>query len=176
MHYLGIFEVELSKNYSCFWNQPHRICLIAKFSRKRKISKFETKSALFGYFWARIRKNYCHIWNQCSWIFLIAKFWKKATKVSKCGAKNALFGTSGIELEKAIVISESNTLEFHKKQSWTHTVNFGIGSGFSEGPVPSPGPFLKVCRAWTKNDDSCRATFKCNTCPTSCIEISLWKK
>ena len=26
-----------------------------------KMAKFETKNALFEYFWARILKNYCHI-------------------------------------------------------------------------------------------------------------------
>ena len=36
--------------------------------------KFETKNALFGYFWARIKKKYCHILNQHPRFCLFAKF------------------------------------------------------------------------------------------------------
>ena len=61
-------------------------------------------------------------------------------------------GIIGLVFEKAIVISEINTLEFLKNESLTHTVNFGIGSnfskvlgsGFSEGPGPGTGPLYKV--------------------------------
>ena len=41
------------------------------------MSKFGTKTALFGHFWASIFKRYCHILNQYPWICLIAKFCKK---------------------------------------------------------------------------------------------------
>ena len=54
-------------------------------------------------------------------------------------------GTFGLEFEKAILISEISSLECLKNQSLTHTVNFGIGSPFSEGPGPCPGPLYKVC-------------------------------
>ena len=37
-------------------------------------------------------------------------------------------GTFGLELGKAIVISEISTLEVLKNVSLNHTVNFGIGS------------------------------------------------
>ena len=49
--------------------------------------KFETKSAMFGYFWAGIRKQYCHSWNQHPWISLIAKFCKKKQKCLNLGPK-----------------------------------------------------------------------------------------
>ena len=58
---------------------------------KMKISKFGTKSALFGYFWVRILKNYCHIWNQHLWISVTASFCEKTT-MPKFGTKNTLFG------------------------------------------------------------------------------------
>ena len=41
------------------------------------MSKFETKNALFGYFWVRILNNYCHIWNQRPRICQTAKFREK---------------------------------------------------------------------------------------------------
>ena len=54
MPYLDIFELEFVKNYCHIWNQHPQIMLIEKFCEKAKILKFETKSALFKYFWARI--------------------------------------------------------------------------------------------------------------------------
>ena len=54
-------------------------------------------------------------------------------------------GFLGKYFKKTIVIFEISTLKFVKNESLTHTVNFGIGSAFSEGPDPSPGPFYKVC-------------------------------
>ena len=76
----------------------------------KKLAKFWTKNALFGYFWARIFKRYCRIWNR-TLIFvkfnkiyknclnchhpqtcLIAKFCKK-TKMPKFVTKKALFGS-----------------------------------------------------------------------------------
>ena len=61
-------------------------------------------------------------------------------------------GTFGLEFGKSIVISEIITLEYHENKSLTHAVNFGIGSafhkglgsGFSEGPCPGPGPLYRV--------------------------------
>ena len=61
--------------------------------------------------------------------------------------KNALFGyywVSELEFKKPFVIFEISTLEFVKNKSLTHTVNFGIGSAFSQGPGSafSEGPRL----------------------------------
>ena len=57
-------------------------------------------------------------------------------------------GIFGVEFLKGIVIFEISTLKFVKAESLTHTVNFGIGSAFSEGsgPGPGPGPLSKVCQ------------------------------
>ena len=48
----------------------------------------------------------------------------------------------GLEFENNIVIFEISTLEFLNNESLIHTVNFGIGSAFSQGL----GPLYKVCR------------------------------
>ena len=66
------------------------------------------------------------------------------------GTKNALFGyILGQNFKNTIVIFEISTLKFVKTDSLTRTVNFGIGSAFSEGPGPGPGPgpLYKVCHA-----------------------------
>ena len=63
--------------------------------------------------------------------------------MTKFGIKNALFGYFWARILKNIVIFEISTLKFVKNESLTHTVNFGIGSAFSEGP--GPGPLCKVC-------------------------------
>ena len=60
----------------------------------KKIPKFGTKNAWFGYFWARIWKQFCHIWNPHPQICLFAKFHKK-TKMPNFGTKNAWFGYFG---------------------------------------------------------------------------------
>ena len=54
-------------------------------------------------------------------------------------------GILGLEFQKSIVIFEISTLQFVKNESLTHTVNFDIGSAFSEGLGPCPGPLYKVC-------------------------------
>ena len=54
---------------------------------------------------------------------------------------------------KNIVIFEISTFKFVKNESLTHTVNLGLGSVFSKGPMsaffegpgPGPGPLYKVC-------------------------------
>ena len=88
MPYLVFFwgGLEFSKNYSHIWNQHPQICLIGKFCKK-KMSKFGTKNASFGYFWARILKNYHHIWNYHPRICLIAKFCKNKQKFLNLGPK-----------------------------------------------------------------------------------------
>ena len=47
-----------------------------------------------------------------------------------------------LEFENNIVIFEISTLEFLNNEFLIHTVNFGIGSAFSQ----DPGPLYKVCR------------------------------
>ena len=85
----GIFGLEFEKKYCHIWNQHPQICLIAKYHQIMKMTKFGTKSTLFGYFWARIFKNYCHIWNQHLQISVTVLFCKK-TKMPKFGTKNTL--------------------------------------------------------------------------------------
>ena len=41
---------------------------------------------------------------------------------------------------------EISTLEFVKNEFLTHTVNFGIGPAFSDGPGPGPNLLYKVCQ------------------------------
>ena len=65
--------------------------------------------------------------------------------MSKFGSKNVLFRYFWARISKSIVIFEISTLEFVKNESLTHTVNFGIGSGFSGDPGPGPCPLYKVC-------------------------------
>ena len=63
-------------------------------------------------------------------------------------------GIFGLEFLKTIVIFEISTLKLVKNESLIHTVNFDIGStfsegpgsGFCEGPCPGPGPLYKVCQ------------------------------
>ena len=58
-------------------------------------------------------------------------------------------GIFGLEFQKTIIIFEISTLEFVKNESLTHTMNFGIGSAFSKGPMSAfsegPGPLYKAC-------------------------------
>ena len=54
------------------------------------------------------------------------------------------FGIFGLEFKNNIVRFEISILKFVKNESLTHTVNFGIGFAFSEGP--GPDPLYKVCR------------------------------
>ena len=63
------------------------------------------------------------------------------------------------------MIFEISTLEFVKNGSLTQTVNFSVGSAFSddpgsafsEGPGPSPCSLYKVCH-------EVFAMFRCNCC------------
>ena len=63
-------------------------------------------------------------------------------------------GIFGLENLRTIVIFEISNLKFVKHESFTHTMDFGIGnafskglgSAFSEGPGPGPGLLCKVCR------------------------------
>ena len=88
---IGYFWAGMWKKDCHFWNQHHRICLIAKYREIMKMAKIGTKSALFGCFWARILKSYCHIWNQHLAISVIAKFYEEK-EMPRFGTKNALFG------------------------------------------------------------------------------------
>ena len=44
-------------------------------------------------------------------------------------------GIFGLQFLKTIVIFEISTLEFVKHEPLTNTINFGIGSAFSKGPL-----------------------------------------
>ena len=63
-------------------------------------------------------------------------------------------GILGLEFQNTIVISEISTLEFVSNEFLTHTVNFGVGSGFCkcpgsaffECPRLGPGQINKVCQ------------------------------
>ena len=63
-------------------------------------------------------------------------------------------GIFGLENLRTIVIFEISNLKFVKHESFTHTMDFGIGnafskglgSAFSEGPGPGPGLLCKECR------------------------------
>ena len=79
--------------------------------------------------------------------------YRERIKILKFGDKTALFGYFWVRiLKKAIVLFEISTLKFVKKEFLTHTVNFGIGVTFSEGPgsiflkVSGTGPLYIVCR------------------------------
>ena len=54
-------------------------------------------------------------------------------------------GIFGLEFQKTIVIFEISTLKSVKTEFLTHTVNFGIGSAFSECSGPGPGLLYIVC-------------------------------
>ena len=56
MPYLGIW-VRILKNYCHILNQHPRICLTAKFrKKKKKMAKFRAKNALFRYFGLEFEK------------------------------------------------------------------------------------------------------------------------
>ena len=57
------------------------------------------------------------------------------------GQKYLILVFFGQKYKKTIVTFEISTLEFVKNESLTDTMNFGIGSTFSEGL----GPLYKVC-------------------------------
>ena len=60
--------------------------------------------------------------------------------------KISYLGIFELKLENNIVMFEISTLKFLISESLTNTVNFGIGSAFSEGPGSNPGPLYKVCQ------------------------------
>ena len=49
------------------------------------------------------------------------------------------------KFKNTIVVFLISTLRIVENKSLTHTVNFGIGSAFSEVPGPGPGLLYKVC-------------------------------
>ena len=58
---LSIFGLEFENNILIFEISPLEFAYLQNFVKKNKLSKFETKKALFGYFWAIILKNCCYI-------------------------------------------------------------------------------------------------------------------
>ena len=119
MPYSGIFvkEFEKKKLFSLLKSAPSNLP-ISKTSRKKKMSKFGTKNAWFGYFWAGIWKIYCHTWNQHPPICLMAIFSEKAKK-PKLGTKMPYLGIFVKEFEKkTIFLFEINTLKFVDLQNF----------------------------------------------------------
>ena len=98
----GFFCARIWKNCSHIWNQPSQTCLIGKLAirqvweklKKKKNSDFETKNAIFGFFWARIFKTYCDIWNEHPWIF------PKKQNYLLLGPKNTYSGILEVEFLK----------------------------------------------------------------------------
>ena len=70
--------------------------------------------------------------------FLYLQSFAKKQKCLNLGPKLPYLGIFGVEFQKTIVIFEISTLKFVKNESLTQTVNFSIGSAFSEGPGPGP--------------------------------------
>ena len=64
-------------------------------------------------------------------------------KYLNLGPKMPYLCIFGLEFKKTIVIFEIS-LKFVKNEM-AHSVNFGIGSAYSEGLGPGPGPLYKVC-------------------------------
>ena len=85
-------------------------------------------------------------WSNC-------KTLRKNKKCLNLGPKKPYLDIFGLEFKKNIVIFEISTLKFVKNESLTHTVNLGLGSVFSKGPMSAffegpglgPGPLYKVC-------------------------------
>ena len=88
--FLGIFGLEFQKTIVIFEISTLEFVRFQNFVKKwkclnlgKKMPKFGTKYALFGYFWIRILKNYCHIWNHhpqvChKWVFnSYSEFWDR---------------------------------------------------------------------------------------------------
>ena len=126
------FWAGIPKQYCHIWNQHLRICLIAKFREKTKMSKFGTKNASFGYFWARISEIYCHIWNLHFRICLIARFCVE-TKMPKFGTKNALFEYIWPKMPCLCILG----LDFFKKllsylKSWNQDLRISVVAKFCE--------------------------------------------
>ena len=69
----------------------------------------------------------------------------KKQKYLNLGSKLPYLGIFGQQFQKTTVMFEISALEFVKNESLTHTMNFGVGSTFSKGLGPGPGPPYKVC-------------------------------
>ena len=87
--YLGIFVLNLKKNYSRIWNKHSQICQFCKFWGKSK-NAWILDQKCFRYFWDTSLKNCCHIWNHHPQIFPFANFFKKI-KMHKFANKIASF-------------------------------------------------------------------------------------
>ena len=152
----GYFRTEIWWSHCHIWNQRSRIWLIAKFCENTRRWRFGTKNALFRYFWSGIWKQHCHIWNQHPRICLIAKFCEKM-KRPKFGTKNVFFGYFCAKILKNNCHIWNQHPRICQKLVFDSTVNFGIGSGFSNGTGfffsqgRSPGQGLTCsCFLWNK--------------------------
>ena len=101
-----------------------------------------TSNALFWYFWARILKKTNVIFEISTLKFVYLQNFMKKQKCLNFGPKMPDLGILGLEFENNIVIFEISTLKFVTKESLTRTVDFGIGSAFSEGPLYKVCPFI----------------------------------
>ena len=54
---LGIFGLEFENNMSYLKSAPSNLSNWKNFVKEKKLSKFGTENALFGYFWAGILKK-----------------------------------------------------------------------------------------------------------------------
>ena len=129
----GYFRAGILKQYWYIWNQHPRICLIAIFWEKMKMSKFGTKNALFGYFCVTILKNYWHIWRQHPQICQTAKFREKM-KMPKFVTENAFFGCFWVRILKSYCHIWISTLKFvclFERSGVRFSWRSGFGSEFA---------------------------------------------
>ena len=127
-------------SYGKVWCFMPRICLIPKFrEKKKKVSKFGIKNALFGYFWARILKKLLsylksapsNLYDSKSliWVFLgqtfqktivifeiclITKFRKKKNKIKIWDEKWLICVIQGYNLKKLLSYLKSTISNFSK--------------------------------------------------------------
>ena len=75
------------------------------------MTKFGTKSALFGYFWTRILKLLSSYLKSAPSNFANSKILRKKQKHLNLGKKMPYLSILGVELKKTIISCEISTLE-----------------------------------------------------------------
>ena len=114
---------------------------------KKKILKFGTKNALFGYFWAGIWKYYCHVSNQCPRICLVAKSGAKI-RILKFRTENALFGYFWTGIWKNCSHISNQHPEICLIANFTGTKNVWFGYFWT-------GIWNKYCHLWNQHPRIC---------------------